>query len=47
MKVVLLADVKGSGLGLSIAHLAALKMNSNLVLQASKQGSVFRLDLEI
>ena len=42
-----IADVKGSGLGLSIAHLAALKMNSNLVLQASKQGSVFRLDLEI
>lgn len=42
-----LASIKGSGLGLSIAHLAALKMNSNLVLQSSNSGSVFRLDLNL
>lgn len=42
-----ITSVKGSGLGLSIAHLAAFKMSSNLVLQSSKYGSVFRLDLEI
>lgn len=41
-----LENIKGSGLGLSIAHLAALKMNANLVLQSSNHhGSIFRLDI--
>ncbi len=42
-----LTSVKGSGLGLSIAYLAALKINSTLVIQSSDAGSVFRLDINL
>lgn len=39
--------IMGSGLGLSIAHLAAVKINATLTLESSENGSTFKLKINL
>ena len=39
--------IVGSGLGLSIAHLAAVKINATLTLESSENGSTFKLKINL